>query len=70
MEPVNIENSNIQQTKILNTGYTLSNIMELVTNVMLILSKKDTKESFPVNSLNRSVLGQAVANRIKERAGI
>ena len=64
------EHNKIQQIRILNTGYALANVIELVTNVMLNLSKKDKQDSFPVNSLNRSVLSSAIANRIKEKVGV
>ena len=53
--------------KILDNAVTVSNIVELATSAVINMAGKDIADSLGKQSLNRSVLSNLVANRIKDR---
>ena len=58
----------LKTKKIMDNAVVLSNIVELATSVVIKLAGKDVADSINKQSLNRSVLSNLVANRIKEKA--
>jgi hypothetical protein len=62
------EQENIGKNKrILDNAITLSNVTELAVSVILRVAGKDIADSIDKQSLNRAVLTNLVANRIKEK---
>lgn len=57
----------IKTTKILENAIVLSNIVELATSVIIKIAGKDIADSLGQQSLNRNMLSNLVANRIKEK---
>lgn len=53
--------------KILDTSIVVSNIIELATSVILDIAGKDTADTIGDQSLNRNVLANLVADRVKVR---
>lgn len=58
----------LKTKKIMDNAVVLSNIVELATSVVIKLAGKDVADSINKQSLNRTVLSNLVANRIKEKA--
>jgi hypothetical protein len=58
----------LKTKKIVDNAIVLSNIVELATSVVQKLAGKDVADSINKQSLNRTVLSNLVANRIKEKA--
>lgn len=56
----------IKTTKIAENAIVLSNIVELATSVIIKIAGKDIADSIGQQSLNRNMLSNLVANRIKE----
>lgn len=62
------EQQNVVKTKkVADNAVTLSNVVELATSVVIKLAGKDIADSINKQSLNRSVLSNMVANRIKDK---
>lgn len=57
----------IKVNNILDNSLVLSNILELATSVIIKISGKDISSTINKESLNRSVLSNLVANRLKEK---
>jgi len=57
----------IKTNKIVDNSIVLSNIIELATSVIIKIAGKDIADSIGEQSLNRNVLSNLVANRIKEK---
>ena len=57
----------IKIDKILDNAATVSNIIELATSVVINMAGKDIADSIGEQSLNRSVLSNLVANRVRDR---
>lgn len=57
----------VKAKKVADNAVTLSNIVELATSVVIKLAGKDIADSINKQSLNRTVLSNMVANRIKEK---
>lgn len=53
--------------RILENAITVSNVTELTVSVILKVAGKDIADSIDKHSLNRAVLTNLVANRIKEK---
>jgi len=60
------QESIIKTTKIADNAVVLSNVVELATSVIIKISGKDVADSIGQQSLNRNMLSNLVANRIKE----
>lgn len=54
-------------TKVYNNALVVSNIIEVVTGVITRVAGKDIADSVGNESLNRSLLSNMVATRIKEK---
>lgn len=52
---------------ILDNSVVLSNIVELATSIIIKISGKDISSTINKESLNRSILSNLVANRLKEK---
>lgn len=62
------EQQNLLKTKqIMDNAVPLSNVVELATSIVIQLAGKDVADSINKQSLNRTVLSNLVANRIKEK---
>jgi len=62
------EQENILKTrKIFNNAVLLSNIIELSVSVISQIAGKDISDTLSNQTLNRNILNNLVANRIKER---
>jgi len=62
------EQANLLKTKkIMDNAVVLSNVVELATSVIIKIAGKDIADSINKQSLNRTVLSNMVANRIKEK---
>lgn len=62
------EQQDLLKTKqIMDNAVPLANIVELTTSVVIGLAGKDVADSINKQSLNRSVLSNLVATRIKEK---
>lgn len=57
----------LKAQRVYNITIVLSNILELATSVVLGAAGKDIADSITKESLNRNVLANLVANRIKEK---
>lgn len=57
----------IKINKITDNAIVLSNIIELATSVIIKIAGKDIADSIGEQSLNRNILSNLVANRIKEK---
>ena len=57
----------IKTTKIADNSIVLSNVVELATSVIIKIAGKDIADSVGNQSLNRNILSNLVANRIKEK---
>ena len=57
----------IKTTKIADNAVVLSNVVELATSVIIKIAGKDIADSLGQQSLNRNMLSNLVANRIKEK---
>ncbi len=57
----------IKTTKIADNAVVLSNVVELATSVIIKIAGKDIADSVGNQSLNRNMLSNLVANRIKEK---
>lgn len=57
----------IKNKQIFNNSLILSNILELTSSVVINIAGKDIADSINKQSLNRNVLSNLVANRIKEK---
>lgn len=57
----------IKTTKIADNAVVLSNVVELATSVIIKIAGKDIADSVGEQSLNRNMLSNLVANRIKEK---
>jgi uncharacterized protein YfeS len=55
-----------QAKQIYDNSVSLSNIIELATSVIIRIAGKDIADSIEKQSLNRNVLSNLVANRVKE----
>jgi len=53
--------------KIIDNSIVLSNILELATSIIIRIAGKDIADNIKNQSLNRTVLSNLVANRIKEK---
>ena len=56
----------IKTTKIAENAVVLSNVVELATSVIIKIAGKDIADSLGQQSLNRNMLSNLVASRIKE----
>lgn len=54
-------------TKVYNNALVVSNVIEVVTGVITRVAGKDIADSVGNESLNRSLLSNMVATRIKEK---
>lgn len=61
------QQSSITNKKILENAISLSNIVELATSVIAKIAGKDIADTIDRQSLNRGVLSNLVANRIKDQ---
>lgn len=61
------QRSVLKNKQIFNNAVSLSNIVELATSVIVRIAGKDIADSIDKQSLNRNVLSNLVANRIKEK---
>lgn len=57
----------IKTTKIADNAVVLSNVVELATSVIIKIAGKDIADNVGNQSLNRNMLSNLVANRIKEK---
>lgn len=57
----------IKTNKIVDNSIVLSNIIELATSVIIRIAGKDIADSIGNQSLNRNILSNLIANRIKEK---
>ena len=57
----------IKTNKIADNSIVLSNVVELATSVIIKIAGKDIADSVGNQSLNRNMLSNLVANRIKEK---
>lgn len=57
----------IKTNKIADNSIVLSNIIELATSVIIKIAGKDIADNVGNQSLNRNILSNLVANRIKEK---
>lgn len=57
----------IKTQKIADNAVVLSNVVELATSVIIKIAGKDIADSLGQQSLNRNILSNLVANRIKEK---
>lgn len=57
----------LKTKKILDNAVPLANVVELATSIVINLAGKDIADSINKQSLNRTVLSNLVANRIKQR---
>ncbi len=56
-----------KMTKVYGNAVVVSNIIEVVTGVIVRVAGKDIADSVGGESLNRSLLSNMVASRIKEK---
>lgn len=56
----------IKTTKIAENAVVLSNVVELATSVIIKIAGKDIADTLGKQSLNRNMLSNLVASRIKE----
>ena len=61
------QESIIKVQKIFDQSIVLSNVVELATSVIIKIAGKDIADSVGNQSLNRNMLSNLVANRIKEK---
>lgn len=61
------QQSVLKNKQIFNNAVSLSNVVELATSVIVRIAGKDIADSIDKQSLNRNVLSNLVANRIKEK---
>ena len=61
------QQSALKNKQIFNNAVSLSNVVELATSVIVRIAGKDIADSIDNQSLNRNVLSNLVANRIKEK---
>lgn len=61
------QQSALKNKQIFNNAVSLSNVVELATSVIVRIAGKDIADSIDRQSLNRNVLSNLVANRIKEK---
>lgn len=60
------QESLIKTTKIAENAVVLSNVVELATSVIIKIAGKDIADTLGQQSLNRNMLSNLVASRIKE----
>ena len=60
------QESIIKTTKIAENAVVLSNVVELATSVIIKIAGKDIADSLGQQSLNRNMLSNLVAGRVKE----
>lgn len=60
------QESIIKTTKIAENAVVLSNVVELATSVIIKIAGKDIADTLGQQSLNRNMLSNLVASRIKE----
>lgn len=60
------QESIIKTTKIAENAVVLSNVVDLATSVIIKIAGKDIADSLGQQSLNRNMLSNLVANRVKE----
>ena len=56
----------IKTTKIAENAVVLSNVVELATSVIIKIAGKDIADTLGQQSLNRNMLSNLVASRVKE----
>jgi hypothetical protein len=56
----------IKTQKIADNAVVLSNVVDLATSVIIKIAGKDIADSLGQQSLNRNMLSNLVANRVKE----
>ncbi len=56
----------IKTQKIADNAVVLSNVVDLATSVIIKIAGKDIADSVGQQSLNRNMLSNLVANRVKE----
>lgn len=61
------QRSVLKNKQIFNNAVSLSNVVELATSVIVRIAGKDIADSIDKQSLNRNVLSNLVANRVKEK---
>lgn len=61
------QENQVKIKKIVDNGIVLSNIVELGTSVIIKIAGKDIADSINNQSVNRNVLSNLVANRLKEK---
>lgn len=61
------QRSVLKNKQIFNNAVSLSNVVELATSVIVRIAGKNIADSIDKQSLNRNVLSNLVANRIKEK---
>ncbi len=57
----------VRTKKVVENAVSMSNIVELATGVMVLLAGKDTADAVNGQPVTRAVVGNIVANRIKEK---
>lgn len=57
----------IKNKRIFENAVSISNIVELATSVIVRIAGKDIADTIDTQSVNRSILSNLVANRIKEK---
>lgn len=57
----------IKTQKIADNSVVLSNVVDLATSVIIKIAGKDIADTVGQQSLNRNMLSNLVANRIKEK---
>ena len=60
------QESLIKTTKIAENAVVLSNVVELATSVIIKIAGKDIADTLGQQSLNRNMLSNLVASRVKE----
>lgn len=60
------QESIIKTTKIAENAVVLSNVVELATSVIIKIAGKDIADTLGQQSLNRNMLSNLVASRVKE----
>ena len=56
----------IKTTKIAENAVVLSNVVELATSIIIKIAGKDIADTLGQQSLNRNMLSNLVASRVKE----
>ncbi len=61
------QTSQIKVTKTMDNAVVLANVIELSAGVIIKIAGKDVADTLNNQTLNRAVLSNLVANRIKEK---